>query len=295
MIADAGGGALDALAVRLRDRLLREAAEHETGATGDLTAQIRELVDREASMLGPEARAELARRVAERSFGLGPLEPLLADPEVDEVIVNGAGPGGSVWVERGGRLEATEVGFATDGELRHAIERILAPLGRRVDESEPLCDARLARRLARERRAAAAGRRRAGADDPPLPAARVHARGPRGRRHLDGEPARRPRGGGARPAEHRRQRRHRLGEDDDAQRAVGVHPAGRARGDDRGHRRAAPAAARTSCGSRPARPTSRAAARSRCAASCATRCGCGRTGSSSARSAAARRWTCSPR
>ena len=79
-------------------------------------------------------------RVAERSFGLGPLEPLLRDPAVDEVMVNGVGP---VWVERAGRLERTDVRFASAAELRDAIERILAPLGRRVDEAEPLCDARL--------------------------------------------------------------------------------------------------------------------------------------------------------
>jgi pilus assembly protein CpaF len=83
---------------------------------------------------------ELARLVAERSFGLGPLEPLLADPLVDEVMVNGPG---TVWVERGGRLEATGVQFDSAAELRHAIERILAPVGRRVDEAEPLVDARL--------------------------------------------------------------------------------------------------------------------------------------------------------
>ena len=91
-------------------------------------------------MLDENARMRLAERVAERSFGLGPLEPLLADPDVDEVMVSGTAP---AWVERGGRLEPTDVGFATEGELRHAIERILAPLGRRVDEAEPLCDARL--------------------------------------------------------------------------------------------------------------------------------------------------------
>ncbi len=134
---------LDALAEQLRDHLLRDAADSEGTADGDLIVQIRGLVDREAAMLGPSSRAELVRRVAERSFGLGPLEPLLADPEVDEVVVNGAGDRGHVWVERGGRLEPAGVGFATESELRHAIERILAPLGRRVDESEPLCDARL--------------------------------------------------------------------------------------------------------------------------------------------------------
>ncbi|MEA2321654.1 MAG: pilus assembly protein CpaF [Solirubrobacteraceae bacterium] len=128
--------AIDDLAAALRGRLIAEAG----AAEGDLHERIRALVDREAALLDPAARGELAARIAERSFGLGPLEPLLRDPAVDEVMVNGAGP---VWVERGGRLERTEVGFAADDDVRHAIERILAPLGRRVDESEPLCDARM--------------------------------------------------------------------------------------------------------------------------------------------------------
>jgi pilus assembly protein CpaF len=72
--------------------------------------------------------------------GLGPLEPLLDDPAVDEVMVNG---GGSVYVERAGRIEPASVAFGGEAQLMHAIERILAPLGRRVDEASPLCDARL--------------------------------------------------------------------------------------------------------------------------------------------------------
>ena len=134
--------ALDDLAERLRDRLLNEAG----GSVSDgapLTERIRLLVDREAGLLDASTRADLVARVARRSFGLGPLEPLLADPEVDEIMVNGAGPRGSVWVERAGRLEPAEVAFADEAELRHAIERILAPLGRRVDEAEPMVDARL--------------------------------------------------------------------------------------------------------------------------------------------------------
>jgi pilus assembly protein CpaF len=133
---------LDELADHLRDRLLTEAGDGVPGGTS-LIERIRLLVDREAGLLDMSTRSELVARVARRSFGLGPLEPLLADPEVDEIMVNGAGPGGSVWVERGGRLEPTEVAFADEGELRHAIERILAPLGRRVDEAEPMVDARL--------------------------------------------------------------------------------------------------------------------------------------------------------
>lgn len=131
---------LDELAAALRERLVRDAGAG-GGSESPAAERIRALVEQEAGMLDASLREELARRVAERSFGLGPLEPLLADATVDEIMVSGAGP---VWVERGGRLERTAVAFGSDGELRHAIERILAPLGRRVDEAAPLCDARLA-------------------------------------------------------------------------------------------------------------------------------------------------------
>src|SRR4051812_4337829 len=127
---------LDALAIDLRERLLAAAGEDD----GDLPGRIRALVDREAGVLSEERRADLVARIAQRAFGLGPLEPLLADPAVDEIMVSGTGP---VWIERGGRLESTGVRFARETDLRDAIERILAPLGRRADEASPLCDARM--------------------------------------------------------------------------------------------------------------------------------------------------------
>ena len=127
---------LDALATDLRERLLAAAGDDD----GDLPGRIRALVDREAGVLSEDRRADLVARIAERAFGLGPLEPLLADPDVDEIMVSGTGP---VWIERGGRLERTGVRFEREADLRDAIERILAPLGRRADEAEPLCDARL--------------------------------------------------------------------------------------------------------------------------------------------------------
>jgi len=132
----ARAAALDELARSLRERLLVEAAAGE----GDLNGRIRALVEREAGVLDADARDELVTRVGERSFGLGPLEALLSDPAVEEVMVNGPG---AVWIERAGRLERTEVGFASAADVRDVIERILAPLGRRVDEAQPLCDARL--------------------------------------------------------------------------------------------------------------------------------------------------------
>jgi pilus assembly protein CpaF len=129
---------LDVLAAVLRDRLVERAGE---AADGDEpAARIEALVEREAGVLDAGTRAALAARVAERAVGLGPIEPLLRDDTVDELLVCGTAP---AWVERGGNLEQTDVRFGSEAELRHVIERILAPLGRRADEAEPLCDARL--------------------------------------------------------------------------------------------------------------------------------------------------------
>jgi pilus assembly protein CpaF len=136
--------ALDELAEALRARLIESArADSLRGAAlaDGLEAEVRSLVEREAAVLDEPDRAELCERVLRLATGLGPLEPLLADPLVDEVMVNGPA---SVWVERGGRIEKAGVSFSGEAELLHAIERILAPLGRRVDEASPLCDARLA-------------------------------------------------------------------------------------------------------------------------------------------------------
>ena len=138
---DATAEDFDALAAALHARLVQDAIGGVEAASGDVTARIAALVAREGALLSEAERAALRARLVERSLGLGPLEALLADPAVEEVMVNGLAP---VWVERGGRIEATDVAFASEQELRHAIERILAPLGRRVDAAEPLCDARLA-------------------------------------------------------------------------------------------------------------------------------------------------------
>jgi pilus assembly protein CpaF len=131
--------ALDDLAVALRERLIERARSGDAGGAA-LDAEVRELVDREAGSLPPGERESLCRRVLLLATGLGPLEPLLSDPSVDEVMVNGPR---DVYVERAGRVQRAGVEFAGEAELMHAIERVLAPLGRRVDEASPLCDARL--------------------------------------------------------------------------------------------------------------------------------------------------------
>jgi pilus assembly protein CpaF len=131
--------ALDELAQALRSRLVERARDGEAG--GSLEDEVRLLVERDAAALPEAERARLVERVIVLATGLGPLEPLLADPSVDEVMVNGPD---AVYIERRGRLERVGVQFAGEGELMHAIERVLAPLGRRVDEASPLCDARMA-------------------------------------------------------------------------------------------------------------------------------------------------------
>ncbi len=132
----------DALVAELRRRL---AAERRADAAagrlgGNVATAIAELVEREAAVLSQTRRAEITKLITRETVGLGPLEELLADPAVEEVMVNGCN---SVYVERAGRIEPTPVEFSSDDEVREAIERILAPTGRRVDELSPMADARL--------------------------------------------------------------------------------------------------------------------------------------------------------
>src|SRR4051812_8539733 len=131
--------ALEELAHSLRQRLVGRARAGGSAA-GGVEAQAAELVESEAAALDAQTREVLAARIVRLATGLGPLEPLLADPSVDEVMVNGPS---EVWVERRGRVQRADASFASEADLLHAIERVLAPLGRRVDEASPMCDARL--------------------------------------------------------------------------------------------------------------------------------------------------------
>ena len=107
---------------------------------GQVFAIIQDLIaNLNAPMSGPE-RERLAREVLDEVFGLGPIEPLLQDPTINDILVN---THKHVYVERAGMLEETNVMFKDDAHLMHIIEKIVAAVGRRVDESSPMVDARL--------------------------------------------------------------------------------------------------------------------------------------------------------
>ena len=102
---------------------------------------IRNTVNSEAVPLSFAERERLAREILDEIFGLGPLEPLLKDPSVSDILVNRYN---KVYVERAGKLEPTGLSFKDDAHLMQIIDRIVSRIGRRVDESSPMVDARLA-------------------------------------------------------------------------------------------------------------------------------------------------------
>ncbi|MDH4554925.1 CpaF family protein [Pseudomonas sp. BN417] len=106
--------------------------------------QIREiclrLLDEHSAPVSSNARQLIIKQITDEVLGLGPLEPLLADHSVSDILVNGHA---SVYVERHGKLQRTDVRFRDDQHLLNIIDRIVSSLGRRIDESSPLVDARL--------------------------------------------------------------------------------------------------------------------------------------------------------
>src|ERR1041384_4701513 len=99
------------------------------------------LIAVENAPLSANERERLVEEVRHELFGLGPLEPLLADPTISDILVNAPQ---NIYIERRGKLERTEVAFKDDEHLMRVIERIVSSVGRRIDESSPMVDARLA-------------------------------------------------------------------------------------------------------------------------------------------------------
>ena len=106
--------------------------------------ELRLLVERQLAeenlVLNATERRNLVRDVQNEMLGHGPLEPLLADPGISDILINGAH---RIYIERGGRLELTDVSFVDDDHLMKVLDRIVSRVGRRIDESSPMVDARL--------------------------------------------------------------------------------------------------------------------------------------------------------
>ena len=127
---------------KILDRLDLEKLGRTTGdsAREEVLVLIRSSVNSEAVPLSFAEREQLAREILDEIFGLGPLEPLLKDPTISDILVNRFD---RVYVERAGKLEITGLSFKDNQHLMQIIDRIVSRIGRRVDESSPMVDARL--------------------------------------------------------------------------------------------------------------------------------------------------------
>ena len=141
--ADSSGtGAIGGLPYGLVQRVQRRLASAGLVATdsADLRTAVTEVLSEDGILLPTANLTPIVRAVGDELTGLGPLAPLLADPTVTDVLVNGPT---EVWVERGGSIERAAVRFASPAAVAALVQRVVAPLGLRVDESRPWVDARL--------------------------------------------------------------------------------------------------------------------------------------------------------
>ena len=110
-------------------------------ATQGIKSLITDLMNQQMTPLSTAERRLIMDEILDEIFGLGPLEPMLADPSINDILVNTFD---QIYVERHGRLEPTSVSFKDDNHLMQIIDRIVSRVGRRIDESSPMVDARLA-------------------------------------------------------------------------------------------------------------------------------------------------------
>jgi pilus assembly protein CpaF len=130
---------------RIHDRLLAELdPKMDVSKTEEVRRQIEEMFDalltQENLILTRADRQKLLEQIVAEILGYGPIEGLLADDTITEVMVNGPN---AVYIERAGRIEPTDIKFEDDDHVARIIDRIVSPLGRRIDESQPYVDARL--------------------------------------------------------------------------------------------------------------------------------------------------------
>ena len=126
---------LDNLGPKLYDSRMAESELEQR-----VRSTLQEVLSQEDTPLTVSDRARISQDIADDILGYGPLEPYLRDPDITEVMVNGPH---QIYVERGGKLYGVDGGFSDENHLRRTIDKIVARLGRRVDESSPMVDARL--------------------------------------------------------------------------------------------------------------------------------------------------------
>src|SRR4051794_22688796 len=119
---------------------LYDAHMTQTELEGKVRRTLQEVLQREETPLTVADRTRIAQEVADDILGYGPLEPFLRDPDITEIMVNGHD---AIFVERAGKLTHVDAGFNDEMHLRRTIDKIVARVGRRVDESSPMVDARL--------------------------------------------------------------------------------------------------------------------------------------------------------
>jgi pilus assembly protein CpaF len=138
--------------VEVRDRVQERLVEvlgarlyDDAMSDGDLRrlvdTRLRELLGEEQVPLSIQEKAHIIQQIGDNILGLGPLEPFVRDPEITEIMVNGPL---AVYIERGGKIHRTEAEFKNEEDLRRTIDKIVARVGRRVDDASPYVDARLA-------------------------------------------------------------------------------------------------------------------------------------------------------
>ena len=127
---------VEALGARLYDDALSD-----TELRKLVHARLRDLLEEEETPLSLQEKAQIIQQIGDNILGLGPLEGFIRDPEITEIMVNGPH---KVYIERAGKIHVTEAEFRSEEELRRTIDKIVGRVGRRVDESSPYVDARLA-------------------------------------------------------------------------------------------------------------------------------------------------------
>lgn len=141
---------LEPLKDKIHNRLVREVerdllerineAEERAKLREKVESVVSEVLDEEEAVLLPAEREALLQEILNDVMGYGPINALIQDPTITEIMVNGPY---QVYIERGGKVELTDVSFRDANHVMHVIERIVAPLGRRIDEGSPMVDARL--------------------------------------------------------------------------------------------------------------------------------------------------------